>query len=138
MKGPVAIAGSIPFLSNSIGIEVPINAATTITQSIESEIVILNSMGSLLANPNIIVKIPNTEIKSPKIWNLFVFSILNIKHSKIIIAGIAVLNNDALITWVWIKAKYVNELNKPTLVKAKKNNKGKLFKITLLYLKISL
>ena len=45
MKGPVAIAGSIPFLSNSIGIEVPINAATTITQSIESEIVTLNSMG---------------------------------------------------------------------------------------------
>ena len=58
IKGPVAIAGSIPFLSKSIGIDVPISAATTITQSIESEIVILSSIGSLVAKPNKIVKIP--------------------------------------------------------------------------------
>ena len=53
----------------------------------------------------IIDKIPNTEIKSPKIWYLFVFSILKIKHSKIIIAGIAVLKREALITWVWTNDK---------------------------------
>ena len=74
----------------------------------------------------IIAKIPPTEIKRPKIWNLLVFSILNKKQSKIIIAGIAVLKRDALITWVWTKDKYVKELNKPTLVNPKKNNKGKL------------
>ena len=34
--------------------------------------------------------------------------------------------------------KYVNELNKPTLVSPKKNNNGKLFKIVSLYLIISL
>jgi len=83
-------------------------------------------------------KIPKTAKNNPKTWNLFVFSILNMKHNKIIIAGIAVLKSEALITWVWIKARYVNELNKPTLVKAKKNNKGKLLKITFLYFKISL
>ena len=86
----------------------------------------------------IIAKIPHTEIIRPKIWNLFVFSILNKKQSKIIIAGIAVLKRDALITWVWTKDKYVKELNKPTLVNPKKNNKGKLLKIVSLYLIISL
>ena len=85
----------------------------------------------------IIARIPATEIARPKIWNLFVFSILNKKQSKIIIAGIAALNKEALITCVWIKDKYVKELNKPTLVKAKKNNNGKLFKITPLYFIIS-
>ena len=68
----------------------------------------------------IIVKIPHTEMIRPNIWNLFVLSILNKKQSKIIIAGIAVLKRDALITCVWIKDKYVNELNKPTLVNPKK------------------
>ena len=34
--------------------------------------------------------------------------------------------------------KYVKELNKPTLVNPKKNNKGKLSKIVSLYLMISL
>tara|TARA_B100000575_G_C22669191_1_gene408377 strand:+ start:151 stop:402 length:252 start_codon:yes stop_codon:yes gene_type:complete len=48
----------------------------------------------------IIDKMPKTEIINPKIWYLFVFSILNRKHNKIIIAGIAVLNNEALITCV--------------------------------------
>ena len=65
-------------------------------------------------------------------------SILNKKQSKIIIAGIAALKRDALITWVWIKDKYVKELNKPTLVNPKKNNNGKLSKIVSLYLIISL
>ena len=59
-----------------------------------------------------IARIPPTEIIRPEIWNLLVFSILNKKQSKIIIAGIAALKRDALITWVWIKDKYVNELNK--------------------------
>ena len=86
----------------------------------------------------IIARIPHTEMISPKIWYLLVCSTLNKKQSKIIIAGIAVLKRDALITWVWIKDKYVKELNKPTLVKPKKNNKGKLFKIVSLYLIISL
>ena len=58
----------------------------------------------------IITKIPQAEIISPKIWNLLVLSILNKKQSKIIIAGIAVLKRDALITWVCIKDKYVNYL----------------------------
>ena len=58
IKGPVAIAGSIPFLSKRIGTDVPIKAATTITQSIESEMVILSSIGRLVAKPNSIVKIP--------------------------------------------------------------------------------
>ena len=53
----------------------------------------------------IIDKIPNTEMISPKIWNLLVFSILNKKHNKIITAGIAVLKRVALITCVWIKDK---------------------------------
>ena len=35
-------------------------------------------------------------------------------------------------------ARYVNELNKPTLVKAKKNNNGKFFKMTPLNFIISL
>ena len=61
IKGPVAIAGSIPFLSRSIGIDVPIKAATTITQSIESEMVILSSIGRLVANPNKIVKNPKMK-----------------------------------------------------------------------------
>ena len=53
----------------------------------------------------IIDRIPNTEIISPKIWYLFVFSILKIKHSKIIIAGIAVLKSEAFITCVWTNDK---------------------------------
>ena len=73
----------------------------------------------------IIAKIPKTEIIRPKIWYLFVFSILNKKHNKMIIAGMAVLNRDEFITCVWTKDKYVKELNKPTLVNPKKNNKGK-------------
>ncbi len=64
--------------------------------------------------------------------------ILNKKQSKIIMAGIAALKREELITWVWIKDKYVNELYKPTLVNPKKNNKGKLLKIVSLYLMISL
>ena len=71
----------------------------------------------------IIARIPQAEIIRPKIWNLLVFSILNKKQSKIIIAGIAVLKRDALITWVWIRDKYVKELNKPTLVNPKKITK---------------
>ena len=86
----------------------------------------------------IIDNIPNTEIIRPIIWNLLVFSILNKKQSKIIMAGIAVLKSDALITCVWIKDKYVKELNRPTLVNPKKNNKGRLFEIVSLYLIISL
>jgi len=60
------------------------------------------------------------------------------KHVKIIIAGIAVLKSDALITCVKTSARYVNELNKPTLVKAKKNNRGKFFRIISLHFNISL
>ena len=59
---------------------------------------------------------------------------LNIKHNKIIIAGMAVLKRDALITWVYTRARYVNELNKPTLVNAKKNNSGKFSIIFLCFL----
>ena len=33
MKGPVASAGSIPYLFNRIGIKVPIREANTITES---------------------------------------------------------------------------------------------------------
>ena len=55
INGPVAIAGSIPLFSKIIGIEVPINAATTITHSIDKEIVILNSIGKFVANPKTIV-----------------------------------------------------------------------------------
>ena len=43
IKGPVAIAGSIPFLSNIIGMKVPINAATTITSIIEPAMVTLTN-----------------------------------------------------------------------------------------------
>ena len=70
----------------------------------------------------IITMIPQIETIKPRIWNLLVFSTLNKKQSKIIIAGIAALKREAFITCVCIRAKYVNELNKPTLVKAKKNN----------------
>ena len=86
----------------------------------------------------IIDKIPNTDRINPSIWNLLVFSILSKKHKKIIAAGIAVLKREALITWVWTNDKYVKVLNKPTLVKAKKNNKGKLVIIVSLCLIISL
>ena len=79
----------------------------------------------------IIARIPHTEITRPKIWNLFVFSILNKKQSKIIIAGIAALKREALMTWVWIKDRYVKELKRPTLVSDKKNKSGKFSKITL-------
>ena len=48
----------------------------------------------------IIARIPHTEMISPKIWYLLVCSTLNKKQSKIIIAGIAVLKRDALMTWV--------------------------------------
>ena len=54
------------------------------------------------------------------------------------IAGIAVLNREAFITCVCTNDKYVKELNKPTLVNAKKNNSGKFSKITFLCLIISL
>ena len=47
------------------------------------------------------------------------------------------MKRDALITCVWTNDKYVNELNKPTLVNAKKSNKGKLFRIISLDLIIS-
>jgi hypothetical protein len=60
------------------------------------------------------------------------------KHNKIIIAGIAVLKREALITWVCTNDKYVKELNKPTLVNARKSNNGKFFKIISLDLMISL
>ena len=80
----------------------------------------------------IIESIPSTETIRPKIWNLFVFSILKIKHKNIIIAGIAVLKSEALITCVWTRDKYVKELNRPTLVRARKNSKGKLLIIILL------
>ena len=53
----------------------------------------------------IIDKIPKTDKINPKIWNLLVFSILNMKHNKIIIAGMAVLKREALITCVWTNAK---------------------------------
>ena len=43
MNGPVAIAGSIPLLSRKIGIKVPINAATTITNIMDPEIVRLTN-----------------------------------------------------------------------------------------------
>ena len=86
----------------------------------------------------IIAKIPNTEIIKPKIWNLLVVSIFSKKHKRIIVAGIAVLKREALITWVWTNDKYVNELNSPTLVKAKKNNNGKLFNIISLFFNTSL
>ena len=56
-----------------------------------------------------IAKIPPTEIIRPKIWNLLVFSILNKKHSKIIIAGIAALKRDALITCVWINGWWLHK-----------------------------
>ena len=48
----------------------------------------------------IIDNIPKIEIINPKIWYLLVFSILKMKHNRIIIAGIAVLNKDAFITCV--------------------------------------
>jgi len=83
-------------------------------------------------------RIPNTEIISPKIWYLLVFSILKRKHNKIIIAGIAVLKREAFITCVYTNYKYVNELNKPTLVKDKKSKSGKLLRIISLDLIISL
>ena len=44
IKGPVAMAGSIPNFSRIIGTEVPIKAATIITKIMETEIVILMSM----------------------------------------------------------------------------------------------
>ena len=50
----------------------------------------------------------------------------------------AVLKSEALITCVCTRARYVNELNKPTLVKARKNNKGKFLRITSLCFIISL
>ncbi len=45
MNGPVAIAGSIPKRSRIIGTEVPIRAATIITQIIDADIVKLMSIG---------------------------------------------------------------------------------------------
>jgi hypothetical protein len=50
----------------------------------------------------------------------------------------AVLKSEALITCVCTRARYVNELNKPTLVKARKNNNGKFLRITSLCFIISL
>ena len=38
IKGPVAIAGSIPFLSKIIGIDVPMSAATIMTHNMERDI----------------------------------------------------------------------------------------------------
>ena len=52
----------------------------------------------------IITKTPIVEIKRPSNWKVFVFSNLNIKQKKMIAAGIAVLNKEALITWVCFKA----------------------------------
>ena len=86
----------------------------------------------------IIDKIPKTEIIRPIIWYLFVCSILNKKHNRIMIAGMAVLKREAFITWVWTNDKYVKELNKPTLVKAKNNKSGKFSRIIFLCLIISL
>ena len=52
------------------------------------------------SNRVIIARTPITEIIRPTSWYEFVFSILNKKHKRIMAAGIAVLNNEALITWV--------------------------------------
>ena len=48
----------MPNLFNIIGTDVPIRAATIITKIIETEIVILISMGSSIINPNKIIKPP--------------------------------------------------------------------------------
>ena len=45
IKGPVAIAGSIPFLSKIIGIDVPMSAATIMTHNMERDITRLSSKG---------------------------------------------------------------------------------------------
>ena len=63
MNGPVAIAGSMPLLFKIIGIEVPINAATIITQSIEKEITRLRSKGWSLS-------VPKTIVINPKMQNI--------------------------------------------------------------------
>ena len=52
--------------------------------------------------------------------------------------GIAVLNKEAFITWVWLNDKYTIELNRPTLVNPKRRSKGKLLKIFFFNIKISL
>ena len=95
---------------------------------------------SIISKFNLVIidKIPKTEIIRPAIWYLFVFSILNKKHNKIIIAGIAVLKREAFITWVWTNDKYVKELKRPTLVSDKKIKRGKLFLIISLCFIISL
>ena len=60
MNGPVAIAGSIPLLFKIIGTEVPINAATIMTQSMEKEITRLKSKGCLM-------RVPKTMVSRPRI-----------------------------------------------------------------------
>ena len=59
MNGPVAIAGSIPKRSRIIGTEVPIRAATIITQIIDADIVKLMSIGWLITRPKRITMILN-------------------------------------------------------------------------------
>ena len=55
INGPVANAGSIPYLSKTIGINVPINEATTITlnKAIETVIPMINSYPSRKCVPKI-------------------------------------------------------------------------------------
>ena len=65
---------------------------------IKSPLLKFNESKLSISNFVMIDKIPITEIIRPKIWYLFVFSILNKKHNKIIIAGIAVLKREAFIT----------------------------------------
>ena len=54
INGPVAIAGSIPFLFSIIGTKVPTNAAITITPIIAPAIVRLIIRSWLIINPNTI------------------------------------------------------------------------------------
>ena len=86
MNGPVAIAGSIPKRSRIIGTEVPIRAATIITQIIDADIVKLMSIGWLIANP-----------KRKLFENLCIYNIKDVKVNLQCIYEIIYFMDDKLI-----------------------------------------
>ena len=55
INGPVAMAGSIPLLFKIMGTNVPINAATIMTQSIEIAMVKLKFISQFIISPKIII-----------------------------------------------------------------------------------
>ena len=61
IKGPVAIAGSIPRLSKTIGTKVPTSAATTITDIIDTAIAMLSVVSWPIIKPKSITSNANAN-----------------------------------------------------------------------------